>query len=389
MNILNKLVNSHNLYRENSINLQASENVLSPSVKAALGSDLASRYSHVMPSGHNGYGGCKYSEEILTETENVIKALYGSKFAEVKTIGGHVAAEVAILATMKKKENMLAIGEESGGYTGYFGNYIPAMFSFNTYKIPYDDNEQEIIYEKMDRISKNVNPSVIMLGQSFFVKPYYMKRIREIADQNGSRVIYDGSHVMGLIAGKQFQPDALRYSDILLGSTHKTFFGPQGGIALTNDPELAERMSFNTVWKTMDNYHLNRIAALGIAAEEMLQFGEDYAAKVCANSRNLGKELDSEGINVKYHSWFSYSHQIHLSPENKDVFGDFYTISKKLEDREIIVDREGRIGTAEITRMGLSDMGEIASLIKDALNEKDVKGRVEEMREKMKIRFCW
>jgi glycine hydroxymethyltransferase len=148
-------------------------------------------------------------------------------------------------------------------------------------------------------------------------------------------------------------------------------------------------MSFNTVWKTMDNYHLNRIAALGIAAEEMLQFGEDYAAKVCANSRNLGMELDSEGINVKYHSWFSYSHQIHLSPENNDVFGDFYTISKKLEERGIIVDREGRIGTAEITRKGINEMGEIASLIKDALNEKDVKGKVEEIRAKMKIKYCW
>ena len=70
-------------------------------------------------------------------------------------------------------------------------------------------------------------------------------------------------------------------------------------------------------------------------------------------------------------------------------FGDFYTISKKLEERGIIVDREGRIGTAEITRMGLNEMGEIASLIKDALNEKDVKGKVEEIRAKMKIKYCW
>ncbi|EQD63221.1 Glycine hydroxymethyltransferase, partial [mine drainage metagenome] len=312
-----------------------------------------------MDSGYNGYGGSRFSEEILSTTENIIKTLYKVKYAEVRTIGGHVAAEVAILSTMSKKENMFAIGEESGGYTGYFGNYIPSMFSINSYKIPYDDESQMIDYEKMEKIAKHVNPSVILLGQSFFVKPYDLKRVREIADESSSKIIYDGSHVMGLIAGEQFQPDVMKYSDILLGSTHKTFFGPQGGIALTDDQELSEKMAFNTVWKTMDNYHLNRVAALGVAAEEMIHFGVEYASQVCRNSLQLGNELEKNEIRVKYSPWFSFSHQIHLSPLNNDKFGSFLEISKKLEDNGIIVDREGRIGTAEITRMGIDDMKEI------------------------------
>ena len=388
MNILNDLVNKHNFYREATLNLQASENVLSQSVREALSSDLASRYSHIMDSGINGYGGCRYSEEILSETENLMKKLYGSKYAEVKTIGGHVAAEVAILSTMNRKENMLAIGENCGGYTGYFGNYIPSMFSINSYEIPYDAQNQEIKYEELEKVCKNINPSVIMLAQSFFVKPFDMKRIREIGDACNARIIYDGSHVMGLIAGKQFQPDALKYSDILLGSTHKTFFGPQGGIALTNDEELSSRMSFNTVWKTMDNYHLNRIAALGVAAEEMLQYGDEYASQVCKNSRQLGKALEDHGIKVKYSPWYSYSHQVHLSTENEGRFGNFHKISEKLEENGIITDREGRIGTAEITRMGYNDMGNIASLIEESLLGKDVKYNVKELRKSLKMRYC-
>lgn len=388
MNILSDLVNKHNFYRESTLNLQASENVLSRPAREALGADLASRYSHIMDSGINGYGGCKYSEEILIETENLMKKLYGSKYAEVKTIGGHVAAEVAILSTMNKKENMLAIGENCGGYTGYFGNYIPSMFSINSYEIPYDSENQEIKYEELEKVTKQVNPSVILLGQSFFVKPYDMKRIREIGDECNARIIYDGSHVMGLIAGKQFQPDALKYSDILLGSTHKTFFGPQGGIALTNDEELWDRMSFNTVWKTMDNYHLNRIASLGVAAEEMLQFGEEYASQVCKNSKQLGKALNEYEIEVKYSPWYSYSHQVHLSPENESRFGNFLKISQKLEENGIITDREGRIGTAEITRMGYNDMDNIASLIKDALSGKNVKNNTIELRKSLKIKYC-
>ncbi len=387
MSILNDLVNKHNFYRESTLNLQASENVLSPAVREVLSSDLASRYSHVMDSGFNGYGGCRYSEEILKETENLMKKLYGSKYAEVKTIGGHVAAEVAILSTMNRKENMLAIGENCGGYTGYFGNYIPSMFSINSYEIPYDAEDQEIKYDELEKVSKNINPSVILLGQSFFVKPYDMKRIREIGDDCNARIIYDGSHVMGLIAGKQFQQDALKYSDILLGSTHKTFFGPQGGIALTNDEELSHRMSFNTVWKTMDNYHLNRIAALGVAAEEMIQFGEEYASQVCKNSAQLGKALEEHRIKVKYSPWYSYSHQVHLSRENENEFGDFLKISQKLEENGIITDREGRIGTAEITRIGYNDMDELANLIKEALSGKDIKSEVKAIRKNLKIKY--
>ncbi|MHB8371863.1 MAG: PLP-dependent aminotransferase family protein [Thermoplasmataceae archaeon] len=389
MNILTEIVKKHELYRQGCINLQASENILSSHVREALSSDLASRYSHVMNSGYNGYGGSKFSEEILSATENVIKTLYKVKYAEVRTIGGHVAAEVAILSTMSRKENMLAIGEESGGYTGYFGNYIPLMFSINSYKIPYDIESQEIDYEKMEKIAKHVNPSVILLGQSFFVKPYDLKRVREIADENSSKIIYDGSHVMGLIAGEKFQPDVMKYSDILLGSTHKTFFGPQGGIALTDDQELSEKMAFNTVWKTMDNYHLNRVAALGEAAEEMIHFGVEYASQVCKNSLQLGNELEKNEIRVKYSPWFSFSHQIHLSPLNNNKFGSFLEISKKLEDNGIIVDREGRIGTAEITRMGIDDMKEIGSKIAEALNGKDVREDVKRITSEMKMKYTW
>lgn len=66
------LIMRHNAYRNSVINMQASENMLSPNVKLAMSSDLGSRYSLEI-NGDNIYGGTRYMEEIYTETHENIK----------------------------------------------------------------------------------------------------------------------------------------------------------------------------------------------------------------------------------------------------------------------------------------------------------------------------
>ena len=265
-NIL-KLIDDHEKYRKNTLNLQASENVISPDVRKALSSDLNSRYSLIL-DGENAYGGTRYSERIVLETENLAKDVYGSEFAEVRALGGHIAAEIIIVSLIKRKESILAIAEKDGGYTGYSQNYLPTMFSFLSYNIPYNNETQEIDFEKLEGTMREVNPRLIMLGQSFFVKPYDLKKLRYMADEYNSYLAYDASHVMGLLGGGQFQPDILEYCDVVFGSTHKTFFGPQGGIILTNDDKINRKIRENLTWKTIDNFHLSRVAGLGVVLKE-------------------------------------------------------------------------------------------------------------------------
>ena len=304
MTSITELVDKYERFRRNVLNLQASENYACPHVRMALGSDLASRYSHIMPDGTNAYGGTQFTDQIYRETQETIKKLYGAKYAEIRPLGGHIAAEISLMSTVKKGGTIMAIDEIHGGYTGYMKGYLPEMFGFRSEVIPYIPETQEIDYDAFNRDAMKLKPDAIVLGQSFFVKHYDLKRIREICDVTGSKLLYDGSHVMGLIAGKRFQPDAMKYSDILFGSTHKSFFGPQGGILLTNDEKIYADASFNTVWRTMDNYHPNRIAALGIAAQDLLSFGEEYATKVKLNSHNLGRALEERGISVRNAPWY-------------------------------------------------------------------------------------
>ncbi len=374
-NVLN-LVEKHDNYRADTLNLQASENVLSPNVRKALSSDLSSRYSLVLDD-HDAYGGTRYTIEILEKTMELTSKVYGAKYSEVRPTGGHIASQVILLSLMKKKENMLSIPEKFGGYTGYQSGYLPQMFGVQNYDIPFNPETQEIELQKMESVMRSSSPSLVVLGQSFFLRHYDLKPIRELCDSYDCLLAYDGSHVMGLIAGGAFQKDALDYCDVLFGSTHKTFFGPQGGIILTNDEDLMHRFRKNITWRTMDNFHPARVAALGVAMEEMLNHGQEYAHWVVKNSVSLGKALSQGKLKALHSPWFSESHQVAISATDLEKHGlTFRSFSERLEKNGIIVDREGRIGTAEVTRMGAKGLEDVAGLIERAAMGENVSAEV-------------
>ncbi len=358
-------IEKYDEYRKNTLNMQASENVLSPNAKRALSSDMASRYSLKIDN-YNAYGGTLYFDELLKLLENNVKKLFGSKFSESRPLSGHIASEISLLSIINKNKNVIAISEEDGGYPGYANNNLEDIIGFKSYKMPYKNFN--IDYDNLEKSIKTNNIGTVILGQSMFIKPYDMKRINEISKKYDSKVIYDASHVLGLIAGRQFQDDALKYSDILFGSTHKTFFGPQGGIILTNNDEIYNKIEENTIFKTMDNINLSRIGSLSVAVEEMLKYGSEYAKNVIKNTKELIKSL----IELRFGllSEISESHQILLDQNflNQKNY-NFLTFSEELEKNKIIIDRFGRIGTQEITRSGISDMHKIADIINGICNK--------------------
>jgi len=388
MNSLLELVSKHEQYRKSVINLQASENIMSPDALKCLGTDMASRYSLYEPAiKSDAYGGTRYSEDVLHETEKLASEVFGTRFSEVRSLGGHIAAEIVLLSTVKKKENILSISEADGGYTGYQTGFLPEMFCFQNYRLPYKRDIQEIDFDKLEKVMKSTKPKLIMLGQSFFLKPYDLKRVREMADESDSYVAYDASHVLGLVGGKAFQNDISKYSDVFFGSTHKTFFGPQGGLIFTNTEEIYSKIEKNITWRTMDNYHISRVAAIGTALEEMKNFGKEYASAVIRNSQRLGKSLHEGGFPVLYDPWFSYSHQLHIAKTEKENSSEFLELSKNLENNGIIIDREGRIGTAEITRMGMTDMGKLSELIIRSTKGENIRKEVEGIALNLRMRY--
>lgn len=215
-------------------------------------------------------------------------------------------------------------------------------------------------------------PKLVYLGASRILFPHPVKAVSEFVHDYGGVVIYDGSHVLGLIAGGKFQDPLREGADALIGSTHKTFPGPQGGVILTNNEDVNEKIEsvLSRPYMLVDNPHVARIAALGITSEEMRKYGVEYANSIIKNSKELASNLEKLGIPVKGRTLgYTRSHQILL-----DVSIDGFDLKNKLEVFNIFIDAIGRIGTQEVTRRGMSvvDMKNVAELIYRGIKNVDV-----------------
>jgi len=372
----------HEEYRKRCLNLQASENYLSYRVRRALSSDMASRYSMVFDAEvhgvyvHNVYGGAYYQEEIVKIAENLAKEVFGFKYVNVKPISGHVAAMAALLSSTSRGDKIMAISPQDGGYDGYSSNYLPEMFGLKYVPLPIKD----LRVVDVDSI-KREKPELVILGASYILFPYNLDEVLEICEEIGARIIYDASHVMGLLPSG-FQ-EHIEKCDLVYGSTHKSFPGPQGGIILSNNEEMMKRVERNLTWRVQDNYHTHRVASLAMSLDEFKPVAKLYGKRVAENSHRLALNLHEEGLEIKYPPEFSKSHQILVDEKKlKENFGlTPPEMSEILERNNIIVDRVGRIGTAELTWKGYkeNDMERIAEVIFLALKGKDVKGDVEQI----------
>ncbi|MGI0078746.1 MAG: serine hydroxymethyltransferase, partial [Nitrososphaerales archaeon] len=171
------------------------------------------------------------------------------------------------------------------------------------------------------------------------------------------------------IAGKEFQRPLAEGADLMLGSTHKTLFGPQGGVILSDDESIMGRIEQSYLYRFIDNFHLNRVAAFGVALEEIKLCGKEYARNVVQNSKVLASELDSLGLPVAgKEANFTRSHQVLLNYGDRGGF-----VRDTLETNSIIVDSRVRLGTSEVTRkgMGTSKMKEIGELVSRGLKKRN------------------
>ncbi|MGM0510865.1 MAG: serine hydroxymethyltransferase [Thermoplasmatota archaeon] len=354
------LVKKHEEMRKNGINLIASENHLSKRVREILSTDLAGRY------GSDYYGGSKYAQQILERTKELACELFGVKHALVKPIAGNICDLDVLFSFSQPGDNVAMLPYAGGGYP-------LGLEKFNRKRIslPYNDDTYQIDIERSEKLYRDEDVALTILGSSYIPFPHPVKEFREYIDENNSdsNLVFDGSHVLGLIATGQFQDPLKEGAEVLIGSTHKTFYGPQGGIILTDSDEYAEIMSqyleidLDTGIGLVDNPHVNRIAALGIALEEMMD-DEDYGERIVKNSKALAGALDDLGVPMKFKErGYTGSHQIFID-EGWDLAGK---LCSELEKQGIFIDRTGRIGTGEVTHrgMGPEDMEDIAEKISE------------------------
>ena len=353
-------MDKHQKWRaEECLNLIASENLTSHTVRQLLSGDMGHRYR----ADDRFYKGTRFMDELESLGEKLACEVFGADWATLRPLSGHVADMTMVSTLTKPGGSILTVNPANGGYPGLSDQAgYPTFVNVRNLYFPFDSERMNIDLEKARGLVEDEKPSLVVFGQSFFLFPHPVKELASACRSAGSRVAFDGSHVLGLIAGGEFQKPLEEGAELLLGSTHKSLFGPQGGIIVGKsgaEPEVKGRQFPGLI----DNAHWNRVAALVWALDEARRVGGKYAKQVIANSKALAKSLHEGGVPVKCADCgFTGSHQVYLDMTDTKEIERF---AQKLEDANLIVDHGIRIGTCEATRRGMKpkDMERIAELI--------------------------
>ncbi len=318
--------------------------------------DLGNRYS----APDKFYRGTRFLDEVQALAEDVARKVFNARYADVRPISGHTADMAVLISLTQGGDTILSVNPQNGGYPGISHLGLGRLLGLKNLYFAFNDELVNIDVKESAKLMERDKPTVVFFGSSFIPFPHPTREISNVAED--SICVYDGSHVMGLIAGGEFQDPLREGCSLLIGSTHKSLPGPQGGLIVSNNEDAFSRVSGKIHPGIVDNIHWNRVAALAVTLIEMLQFGKAYAKKMVQNSQELGKNLAERGVKLRgVAHGYSKSHQLLLDYDVKKL--EFF--SARLEQANIIVDNGGRIGTSEMTRMGYGaqEMAEVAELL--------------------------
>ena len=365
------------------IELIASENYPSKSVREAQGSILTAKYAEGYP-GHRYYGGCEYVDAVENLAIDRAKKLFNAKIVNVQPHSGSQANMAAYHALLKKGDKILSLVLNDGGHLTH-GSSV--SFSSHDYQFVFYplDKAGRLDLEVISKLLEEEKPNLFLAGYSAYPFAIPFKKIREIIDEHNKRsdvycyYMVDMAHIAGIVAAGLCENPVL-YADIVTSTTHKTLRGPRGGLILSKDESLYKAINSSIFPYSQGGPLEHVIAAKAVAfAEDLHPSFKEYMAKVLENTKACNDELASLGAKVSG----SENHLFLL-----DVLSSFGINGKeaqeKLESIGITCNKNMihgdtlkpaytsgvRIGFAAATSRGCSDKQakEIAHLIYDVLS---------------------
>ena len=406
INEIEKLIQKQAQWRNRCINLIASENIVSERVRAQAGSDFAHRYAEGHP-GERYYRGTSYIDEIENQLTTNLKILFACSHAEVRPISGTNANEAVFSRFVNPGDVVMVNSTPAGGHISHHREGSLGKFTKNIIDIPLTADGYHLDLEKTIYLIEKARPKIIVLGKSLFLFPEPVQELYEACQHNGTRIMYDAAHVLGLIAGKQFQRPLREGAFLMTASTHKTYYGSQRGLILSNmEDEEWRKIDRGAFPGSSSNHHLDTLAQMAISTYEMMEFGEQYAVDTIKNAKALAAALDRFGFDVQAKEFgYTESHQVAV---NVREFRGGERVSKNLEINDIIINMnmlpheplkahdhpDGiRIGVQEMTRfgMGMAEMERIAELMKECImDRKPVKEEVNRFRsEYQRVKYSY
>lgn len=412
--LLKRSEENHLWRQERCINLIPSENTPSRAVQLLCSSDPSCRYAEhkKIISFYDKdifyYQGTKFIEEVEELAAAELRKYFGCEEVETRVTSGQMANTAVFSALMDWKNrvnrkvdpkrlgyvmnnHIIRGGHLSAQPMGALHDYIaidPVTEKNAIVNFPVcPDNLFKIDVEETKKLIERFRPELIIFGKSMVLHKEPVAAIRAFVDEMGipTTIMYDMAHVLGLV-GPYFQEPFKEGAEIVTGSTHKTFFGPQRGVIATNwKPEELKYGLWQTIESrafpgSVSNHHLGTLLGLLMAAYEMNYFRDEYQRGIIENAKHFARALAAQGLKVEGDPAIGYTetHQVIVSVG----YGDGARIAERLEQNNIIVnyqatpDEEGftasgalRMGMSEMTRFGFTktDFETLAGIMADCI----------------------
>lgn len=377
-----------------TIELIASENIVSSAVLEAVGSVLTNKYAEGYP-GKRYYGGCEKVDIVENLARDRACELFDAKFANVQPHCGASANLAAYAALIKPGDKVLGMSLDQGGHLTHGS---PVNFSGKLYDfVPYGLNlETETIdYDELERLAEKERPALIVGGASAYPRIIDFERMAAIAHGVGAKFMVDMAHIAGLVATGA-HPSPVPYADVVTTTTHKTLRGPRGGMILTNDEALAKAIDKAVFPGTQGGPLMHVIAGKAVALGEALQPSfATYIDHVVENAAAMGCGLVEGGLRLISGGTDNHLCLVDLTPADVtgkdaekllDLVG--LTVNKNSipgEPRSPFVTSGIRVGSAAGTTRGFDaeEFHEIGSLIARAVFAAGDEGALQQVRSRV------
>lgn len=348
-----KLCNDLNEFEANKIPLCAAETYISDFSKQALISNFEGKYSFVDENGANSFIGGIYVQRLNELLKKECNLLFQAKYTNADTITGINCFTVCAMSLLKNTDFVLITTPEQGGHAS-----IPIILDklgIHYESIPYDYNNYQIDYTKLNQKIKTGIYNYLIFCQSDIINPPDLSKIL-LPKQMG--IIYDGTQTLGLIASGVIKNPLENVENIvLIGGAHKTLPAPACGLIMTNCHSYQQLLEKNITPNYLRNTQPNHIAALLLSLLEQEMYGKEYQKLTVEIANQLGNELSILGFNVAKlkSNQYTYTHQLFIlmsSSDSNDFYqtAENYNITLNVKHKNLFANDGIRIGTQEIAR---------------------------------------
>lgn len=384
------------IHERDCVNLNPAGNVMNPRAEALLAAGLGTRASLGYPADKYEMG-LEAVEQIEVMAAELTAELFGARFVEFRPPSGSLANLSVFMAVAKPGDAIIVPPPEIGGHVTHHKTGAAGLYGLSIHSAPIDARGYTVDVAALREQALRIRPRLITIGGSLNLFAHPIAAMRAVADEVGAVLMFDAAHMSGLIAGRTWQQPLAEGAHVMTMSTYKSLGGPAGGLVVTNDAALAQRLDAIAFPGLTANFDAGKTAALAMALLDWKVFGRDYAAAMVATAKALAEALTARGLKVfAGERGATTSHQFALEAA---PHGGGQAAAKRLRRANILScgiglpiapvagDANGlRLGTPEIVRFGMGpgDMKELADLIAQALEgnraPEDVAGDVSAFR---------